>query len=380
MQDDYLSTAQSPTNFSTYEACSDDLYPTLAAFSSTYHRIHVFLSLILCIFGICLNALNVVVLCQKRMRNSNNLLLSSLAISDGMVMLIYIIYDLGFRLVARLENGMTKEYAHLLLVCIVGQNLFHTFSTWIIVVLAAYRLLYIHAGPQARVVCAPLRVWLAIAMVALVSMVLTIPLAFAHEVTQYRKPNCDGLKLYEVDYVDNTVLQTILFYNSALLVKASPILLMWILSIILIKKIRETQMIRRRLLPLETMRSSTTLSSPSTGCSVEEHRIQKLRWFFFKSCGGFDNCRQSAQPTKMLLAVALMYILTYLPQSVMLILNRYMGRCFQVQVYERLGDMMDLMTLSNNGITFIIYCAMSAQFRDTFMALLTSGRRKLSHL
>ncbi|KAL5107598.1 Sex peptide receptor [Taenia crassiceps] len=310
------------------------------------------------------------------MRNSNNLLLTSLAISDGMVMLIYIIYDLGFRLVARLENGMTKEYAHLLLVCIVGQNLFHTFSTWIIVVLAAYRLLYIHAGPQARVVCTPLRVWLAIAMVALVSMVLTIPLAFAHEVTHYRKPKWDGLKLYEVDYVDNTVLQTILFYNSALLVKAVPILLMWILSIILIKKIRETQIIRRRLLPLETLRSSTTLSSPSTGCSVEERRIQKLRWFFFKSCGGFDSCRQSAQPTKMLLAVALMYILTYLPQSVMLILNRYMGRCFQEQVYERLGDMMDLMTLSNNGITFVIYCAMSAQFRDTFMALLTSGRRK----
>ncbi|CDS37080.1 dro:myosuppressin receptor [Echinococcus multilocularis] len=314
------------------------------------------------------------------MRSSNSLLLSSLAISDGIVMVIYIIYDLGFRLVARLENCMTKEYAHLLLVCIVGQNLFHTFSTWIIVVLTAYRLLYIHAGPQARVVCAPLRVWLVIAMVALTSMVLAIPLVFAHEVTHYRKPNCEDLKLNEVDYVDSTVLQTILFYNSTLLVKAIPILLMWILSIILIKKIRETQTVRRRLLPLGTLQSSTTLSEPTTGCSVEDHRIQKLRWFFFKSCGRFDNCHQSTQPTKMLLAVALMYILTYLPQSVMLTLNRYMGRCFQVQVYERLGDVMDLMTLSNNGITFAIYCAMSTQFRHTFMALLASGRRMLSHV
>nr|CDS19030.1 dro:myosuppressin receptor [Echinococcus granulosus] len=312
------------------------------------------------------------------MRSSNSLLLSSLAISDGMVMVIYIIYDLGFRLVARLENGMTKEYAHLLLVCIVGQNLFHTFSTWIIVVLAAYVFSTYTQGLRQEL-CALLCVfgspspwshsypWFLLFLLSLL-------------MRHYRKPNCEDLKLYEVDYVDNTVLQTILFYNSALLVKAIPILLMWILSIILIKKIRKTQTVRRRLLPLETLRSSTTLSEPTTGCTVEDHKIQKLRWFFFKSCGRFDSYRQSTQPTKMLLAVALMYILTYLPQSVMLILNRYMGRCFQVQVYERLGDMMDLMTLSNNGITFVIYCAMSTQFRHTFMTLLASGRRMLSHV
>uniref|UniRef100_A0A5K3EJP8 G_PROTEIN_RECEP_F1_2 domain-containing protein n=1 Tax=Mesocestoides corti TaxID=53468 RepID=A0A5K3EJP8_MESCO len=379
MQSAHLTTSQPPISGRSYEKCAEDLYPSLAVFSSGYHQVHVYLSLILCVFGIGLNCLNVVVLCQKHMRNSNNLLLSSLAISDGLVMFIYIIYDLGFRLVARLENGMTKDYAYLLLVCIVGQNLFHTFSTWIIVVLAAYRLLYVHAGPQARVVCAPLRVWFAIAMIALTSIVLTVPLVFAHEVTQYRKPNSNISGLFEVDYVDNSVLQTILFLNSALLVKAIPILLIWVLSTILINKIRETQLTRRRLLPPETIRSSFTFPSPSTGCSADVERLRKLHWFFFKSCGGFDACRQSAQPTKMLLAVALMYIITYLPQSVMLILNRYMGRCFQTQVYERLGDLMDLLTLSNNGINFIIYCVMSAQFRNTFVALLTSGRSKLRH-
>ncbi|KAM3188102.1 hypothetical protein ACTXT7_000966 [Hymenolepis weldensis] len=300
-------------NFSGFEECPEDLFPTLANFSEAYHHIHVFLSLIICIFGICLNALNVVVLCQRHMRNSNNLLLSSLAISDGMVMLFYIIFDLGFRLVPRLENGMSKEYAYLLFAYIVGQNVFHTFSTWIIVVLAAYRLLYVHAGPQARVVCAPLRVWLAIAMVTLTSVILTIPLFFAHEVTDYRRPTCTVTGLYEVDYVDNTTLQTLLFYNSALLVKAIPILLMSVLSTILIRKIRVTQVKRRRLFPSELGRSSLTISSTS-GYTAEERRLRKLHWFFFKSCGGFENFRQSAQPTKMLLAVAILYIISYLPQ------------------------------------------------------------------
>ncbi|VDO05800.1 unnamed protein product [Rodentolepis nana] len=363
-------------NFSVLEECPEDLFPNLAKFSKAYHHIHVFLSLIICLFGICLNALNVVVLCQRHMRNSNNLLLSSLAISDGMVMLFYIIFDLGFRLVPRLENGMSKEYAYLLFVYIVGQNVFHTFSTWIIVVLAAYRLLYVHAGLQARVVYAPLRVWLAIAIVALTSVILTIPLVFAHEVTDYKRPNCTVTGLYEVDYVKNTTLQIVLFYNSALLVKAIPIILMSVLSTILIKKIRVTQVKRRRLFPKEIGRSSLTASSSAEGYTAEERRLRKLHWFFFKSCGGFENFRQTAQPTKMLLAVTIIYIISYLPQSALLILNRSMGRCFQKYVYERLGDLMDLLTLSNNGITFIIYCVMSSQFRDTFVALLTSRKRK----
>lgn len=309
---------QSLNNYNVYEDCPDDPFPSLAKFSEAYHKTHVVLSLIICVFGICLNVLNVVVLCQRHMRNSNNLLLSSLAISDGMVMLFYITFDLGFRLVPRLENGMSKEYAYLLFAYIIGQNVFHTFSTWIIVVLAAYRLLYVHAGPQARVVCAPLRVWLAIAMVGLSSIILTIPLVCAHEVTIYKRRNCTFKNLYEVDYVNNTTLQTILFYNSALLVKAIPILLMSILSTILIKKIRETQVTRRRLLPTDIGRSSITLSSHSTGYSAEERRLRKLHWFFFKSCGGFENFRQSAQPTKMLLAVAIMYIISYLPQVIFL--------------------------------------------------------------
>nr|CDS32712.1 Peptide G protein-coupled receptor [Hymenolepis microstoma] len=363
-------------NFSVFEECPEDLFPNLAKFSEAYHHIHVFLSLIICLFGICLNALNVVVLCQRHMRNSNNLLLSSLAISDGMVMLFYIIFDLGFRLVPRLENGMSKEYAHLLFVYIVGQNVFHTFSTWIIVVLAAYRLLYVHAGLQAKVVYAPLRVWLAIAIVALTSVILTIPLVFAHEVTDYKRPNCTVTGLYEVDYVDNTTLQIILFYNSALLVKAIPIILMSVLSTVLINKIRVTQVKRRRLFPKEFGRSSLTVSSSADGYTAEERRLRKLHWFFFKSCGGFENFRQTAQPTKMLLAVTIIYVISYLPQSALLILNRSMGRCFQKYVYERLGDLMDLLTLSNNGITFIIYCAMSSQFHDTFVALLTSRKRK----
>ncbi len=318
-----MTTVEPLTNTNNLANCTDDPFTLLAQFSSTYHQLHAYLSLIMCLLGICLNGLNVAVLCQRHMRNSNNLLLSSLAISDGLVMFIYIIYDLGFRVVPRLETGMTKDYAYLLLVCIVGQNLFHTFSTWIIVVLAAYRLFYVHAGPQARVVCTPMRVWLAVASMGLISIILAIPLIFAHEVTLYRSApqgtNMTGL--YEVDYVGDSVLQSILFFNSALLVKAIPILLMSILSTILIRKIRETRMTRRRLVLPETLRSTSTPFQQSTSLSASiplaEKSVRKIHWFFFKSCGRGgpgEACRQSLQPTRMLLAVMVMYIVTYFPQ------------------------------------------------------------------
>jgi hypothetical protein len=41
-----------------------------------------------------------------------------------------------------------------------------------------------------------------------------------------------------------------------------------------------------------------------------------------------------------------------------------------LQVYVNLGDLLDILVLINNGINFILYCSMSKQFRDTFVAVL----------
>ena len=40
-----------------------------------------------------------------------------------------------------------------------------------------------------------------------------------------------------------------------------------------------------------------------------------------------------------------------------------------LQVYDNFGDLMDILTLFNNGINFILYCSMSKQFRDRFAQL-----------
>jgi len=38
-------------------------------------------------------------------------------------------------------------------------------------------------------------------------------------------------------------------------------------------------------------------------------------------------------------------------------------------LYAPLGDVMDIAALVNNAVNFILYCAMSRQFRQTFLEL-----------
>jgi len=40
-------------------------------------------------------------------------------------------------------------------------------------------------------------------------------------------------------------------------------------------------------------------------------------------------------------------------------------------LYAPLGDVMDIAALVNNAVNFILYCAMSRQFRQTFLELFT---------
>ncbi len=56
----------------------------------------------------------------------------------------------------------------------------------------------------------------------------------------------------------------------------------------------------------------------------------------------------------------------------MLILLVVYGECFEILVYEKLGDFMDLLTLLNSGGNFVFYCAMSSKFRETFVELIRS--------
>ena len=46
-------------------------------------------------------------------------------------------------------------------------------------------------------------------------------------------------------------------------------------------------------------------------------------------------------------------------------LSAILGQQFFLECYNPVGEMMDMMALTNSAVNFILYCLMSSQFRAT---------------
>ena len=69
--------------------------------------------------------------------------------------------------------------------------------------------------------------------------------------------------------------------------------------------------------------------------------------------------------TQLLIVILILFIVTEFPKGLLGVLAAVFGEDFFVQCYSPLGELMDIVTLVNFAINFLIYCAMSRQFRLT---------------
>ena len=84
--------------------------------------------------------------------------------------------------------------------------------------------------------------------------------------------------------------------------------------------------------------------------------------------------QDSARTTRMLLVVITLFLVTELPQGILIALSVTIPGFFNT-VYIPLGDMMDQIALLNNGLNFLLYCSMSRDFRTTLLKRLESWPR-----
>ncbi|VDL96780.1 unnamed protein product [Schistocephalus solidus] len=289
----------------------------LDKFSAAYAPIHVPLSLGICICGIIANIVNVMVLSHSTMRSSSNLLLAALSIGEGTVMAIYTFYAIVFRMLARFEKGLPRAYAYTLLGYLFAQNLVHTFSTWMIVFLAAFRLIFMRAGVSSTSICSFSRARKIILADCILSAVLAIPFLLAHQVKPLSEAaslsdepsgvdvSNQNINAYEIDFVLNPVLRALLFLTSAIFIKALPIVLMTAFSAALIHTIRVSEKRRNRLL-YERKESSEGMTKDTTPTSLTSAK-QRVT-------GAESGTRTKHQITNILFALIILYIITYLPQ------------------------------------------------------------------
>ena len=115
----------------------------VAWFQSKYSKIHGYLCLVVCSFGTLTNVVNFVVLTRPNMFSPVNVLLTALAVFDGLTMLLYFCFIFRFHLLYGDEITPERNnlyFAHFTRIFVVSFVLTHTVSIWITVTLAIFRL------------------------------------------------------------------------------------------------------------------------------------------------------------------------------------------------------------------------------------------------
>jgi len=281
----------------------------LQNFHSIYDAIHVHLVLLICPLGLIFNILNIIVL---------NFLLTLLALSDGTIMALYIVFDLKYLKNNELDS-LTLDWAHYLLFYLSMQNILHSFSSWNLVALSVFRLIYIRYPHNAIVHCTMVRAKTAGSIIIMVSIIISVPYILAHKVTFRLIPNPsnssninESFKQYYIHYV-NSEMETIIFLWTSVFVKSLPITLMTILTITLILALRQSVIRRKTLLnfvpPKHTFQNSL-LQSPRSNILHRRGGITK------DTIGHVDpvGAKKSIKTTRMLIFIVIIYCFSYLPQ------------------------------------------------------------------
>ena len=120
-------------------------------FSNKYQRIHGWLSLAVCIFGLISHIINMIVLTRKNMiRRETNIILLAISISDFLVLTTTTPYLIHFYIIHRDKSIFipdperdTKAWTIFLKTHIMSSVTFHTISVWLTVYLSCFRFFYL---------------------------------------------------------------------------------------------------------------------------------------------------------------------------------------------------------------------------------------------
>ncbi|KAJ8889814.1 hypothetical protein PR048_009318 [Dryococelus australis] len=323
----------------------------MVAFSEAYRPVHVYVSLLVCVFGSVANTLNIAVLTRREMSSPTNAILTGLAVADLLVMLEYVPFA-GYTLLPY-EQRLSYGWAIFVLFHSNFTQVCHTVAIWLTVILAVWRYVAVAHPQRNRELCGMRTTVRAIASAYLVCPCLCTPLYLAFDVNSRRSvlPGGRNVTLYHVGLsalgdarvFGDVSLQKVNFWVYSVVIKIIPCVTLTVLSLRLVLALVETKKRRRN------------LQASKTPGKKKKVVVEKEK--------------QTDRTTRMLLAVLLLFLITEFPQGILGLLSMFLGERFFSSCYARLGDLMDILALINSAINFILYCSMSRQFRTTFAQL-----------
>ncbi|KAE9550779.1 hypothetical protein FO519_006010 [Halicephalobus sp. NKZ332] len=368
------------------------IYNILLEVHKAYRPVHTYLSIFICALGAVCNFCNIVVLTRKTMRTPVNMILTAMACCDTVVLFSNLIYTTHYTFVAVADchprhwsYGWAMfliAHAHLSLVG-------HSSSIWLSVMLALIRYLTLRSrGNLNGVQIGPKHSYIAIASVIVFVSVMNTPNFLTYKITEIPLiANChikDPELINALAYVPGVsemavqagcLVFRMAFWISGTLFKLVPCMLLTIFVLLLMKILNEVKQNRNRLLKNSRTGTHTNGSvSPSAfeakagksnGTQLQNSLYRNNSVKNGKGHHGGGGGRAD-RTTKMLLVIVGVFLVTELPQGIMAVLSGMFSEEYRRNVYNNLGDILDLLALCNACTTFIIYCTMSAQFRNEF--------------
>ena len=322
---------------------SGDQVTTLLQFANIYRPIHGIAAPIICVLGIIANCLNIVVLTRKNMVSPTNILLTWLAISDGLTMLAYFPYAILNYHIYTHSSTVPLANARFIMFYAIFSVIVHSISIWLTVSLAVFRYVFISYPRRGAKLCSIYRAKLTVFIVCVVVTLVCIPNSIMYKFDSYPSgPDANETSWYITIKMDTEGFRFLKNFNlwiQAILVKLLPCLLLAILSLLLIKQMNDAEKRRKKLMNNKN-----------------------------KSDDDSRRHRKTNRTTRMLVVVVVLFVITETPQGILQLLAGIISSFFD-RVYNPLGDLMDTIALFNNGINFVLYCTMSKQFRDTFIKI-----------
>ncbi|XP_052224818.1 G-protein coupled receptor dmsr-1-like [Dreissena polymorpha] len=316
----------------------------LDTYSRSYSTLHGYASLVICAIGIPLNSINIIVLTRKKMQTPINCILTWLAVFDMTTMISYIPFAIHFYCqypatkISPSKNSW--GWMNFLLVYLNVSATAHTISIWLAVALAIFRHHHIHSPAKGNLtrIRRLIRARLVVCIIVISSAIAMIPNYMSHTLEEAHS----GAYVFEpLDLGSGKekpiILVGLILYSC--LAKILPCCLIIVYGSLLLITLHASRLAHSR-----TSNDSTVSGQLST---------RTIR---------------TSRTTIMLLIVIVLFLITELPQGVLILFCIFKEHFFE-QIYIPLGDTMDIIALVNSGINFVLYCTMSQEFRKTFIRL-----------
>uniref|UniRef100_A0AC35TSP2 G_PROTEIN_RECEP_F1_2 domain-containing protein n=1 Tax=Rhabditophanes sp. KR3021 TaxID=114890 RepID=A0AC35TSP2_9BILA len=326
-------------------------------FFSLYGQIHKYISIVLCLLGVLTNTIHIWALSRKQMRTSS----VHIVLIFIMTKMIRFNYFLDWLWALFLHIHATVSIA------------LHALSLYLVVLMAFIRCQVMRAETSQSKWMSPQVALISASLITLATFTLSIPTFLTHQIIEvpsenslemkytlsiaktFLENNCAGIKTY--------------LWLTGILLKVIPCVLMMSFTFGLLTKFRQNE--RKRNTLLYNKQSTCSLRKKN---SLEEFETIKEVTHKTKCFdrAGVNKKRTAAgdRTTYMLLLMVVIFLCTELVQGVFAILNALFITQFHMFIYKNLADVLDLLSLINCYVAFLVYTTTCSRYRKLILQIL----------